>query len=387
MWMLVAANLMNRMGAMVVAFLPLYLDSHEKLDIIKAGYVLMAFGVGSIIGTYIGGRMSDKLGFNTTMVSSLVLSAIVLISMGYVHGFYPLMAATFMLSLTADIFRPANSSAAIAYSSKETFTRSMSLLRMAFNLGWAVCPAIGGVLIYNFGWQITFWVDGITCIAAAGMLLAMKKPSQNAELEIPQEMTKEELVPIYEKSAYTDRRFLAFTFLTFVNAFVFMQILWTLPVYFKTLLGYNESQVGLLMALNGVIVFLVEMPLIYKIEKRRSSLYWVQWGLLMYAASFLVLLAPIGALFVSLACVIGLSFGEIFVMPFSSSYVSRSAPASRQGEYMALYSMAYGLANVLAPLVGTQIIGHFGYPYLWGMVGLLALVDWAGFSALRRISE
>jgi predicted MFS family arabinose efflux permease len=375
MWLLVAANLMNRFGAMVIAFFPIYLPDNEHFTIQQSGFVMTSYGVGSVFGNFLGGKLSDKFGFRETMIISLILSSVVLISIGYVHGFWPLMIASFIMSFTADIFRPANSSAAIEYSDAETRTRSFSLLRMAFNLGWTVCPALGGILVYYYGWIITFWVDGLTCLAAALMLFLLKPKSKKKEIETPIENVAKESTG---KSAYQDNKFLIFIFLTFINAFVFMQIIWTLPYYFKELLHFNEFQVGLLMALNGLIVFTVEMPLIYKIEKKRSPIDWICIGLLFYVASFWVLLAPIGALIVSVLCVVGLSIGEIFVMPFSSNYVTSISNPKRQGEYMALYSISYAAASILAPLVGTQIIGNFGYPVLWLGVGMLAIVDLIG---------
>jgi MFS family permease len=78
-----------------------------------------------------------------------------------------------------------------------------------------------------------------------------------------------------------------------------------------------------------------------------------------------------------------ISFGEIFLMPFSSTWVTRRAPENRQGQYIALYTMAYSVSNVVAPLLGTQLIAHFGFDALWVSLGLISAVTWLGFWKLR----
>jgi predicted MFS family arabinose efflux permease len=51
---------------------------------------------------------------------------------------------------------------------------------------------------------------------------------------------------------------------------------------------------------------------------------------------------------------------------------------------MALYTMAYSVANILAPLLGTQVIDHWGYPALWSLAMGMALLAWAGFKLLEK---
>jgi MFS family permease len=48
---------------MVVAFLTLYLTQPLHFDIRYAGYVMSFYGLGSILGVYIGGYLTDKIGY------------------------------------------------------------------------------------------------------------------------------------------------------------------------------------------------------------------------------------------------------------------------------------------------------------------------------------
>jgi len=362
---------------MVIVFLPLYLPEIH-LNKIDTGLVMSCYGIGSVAGNFIGGKLTDKYGFFWIQTFSLFLNGIVLIVMNYATTFYSLSFMVFMMSFIGDMFRPANSAAVSYFSSSETRTRSFSLIRLAFNLGWTVCPAIGGLLIHLFGWSLMFFVDGITCILASIVVFKIFY-NQQVNAERKQEIKEIKKIGKTSVSILKDKPFLYFIFLTFVNAFVFMQLLWTIPVFFKESLSFNEAQVGFMIAINGFIVAMVEMPLVYAIENQRSTTHWIKFGLILYGLSFFMLNLPFWGFAAALISIIGLSFGEILVMPFSSNYVSQKAGMEKMGQYMALYSIAYSVANILAPLAGTSIVANFGYTVLWFFIGTLAFLVYFGF--------
>jgi predicted MFS family arabinose efflux permease len=379
-WFLSLVSLVNRVGGMVIAFMTLYLTQELQFSIREAGYVMGCFGMGALVGAFTGGRLTDRFGYFPVQLWSLVLNGGMLLLVMLVRDFWPMCLAVFVLSVISEVFRPANSVAIALYSSPETRTRSISLYRMSVNLGWAVAPALGGVLAMA-GWNYLFWVDGLTCLGAAILLWRLiPEPKAPPRHEEPGEA---DALPS-AASPYRDRPYLAFVALTMLAALIFMQILWTVPVFFKETFHWTEGRIGLVAALNGLIVFLVEMPLIYRIEGRRPRLSYVRFGLMLYALSYAAFFLP-GALAAALIFTIAISFGEIFVMPFSSNFAyGRAAGAGKQGQYMALYTMAYSLANILAPLLGTQIIAAFGYATLWSVLIVLSVVTWIGFLSLQN---
>ncbi len=145
--------------------------------------------------------------------------------------------------------------------------------------------------------------------------------------------------------------------------------------------------IGLVTAVNGLLVFMVEMPLIYGIEGRRSRLHYVRFGLVLYAVSYLSFLFPPGGLITAMIYIVAISFGEMFVMPFSSNFVFAYAEKGSAGSYMALYGIAYSVANIIAPILGTQVIAHWGYQVLWLVLGVLAAISWGGFWLLEKRTE
>src|SRR5205085_5870144 len=76
----------------------------------------------------------------------------------------------FLYAFMADMFRPAHSAAIAAYSTPQNRTRSVSLSRLAINLGFSVGPAIGGVIALYLGYKWLFVIDALSGVAAAAML-------------------------------------------------------------------------------------------------------------------------------------------------------------------------------------------------------------------------
>ncbi len=165
---------------------------------------------------------------------------------------------------------------------------------------------------------------------------------------------------------------------------IFMQMIWTVPPFFKEVYFFDEWTIGLVMGLNGLIVFAFEMPIIFTVENKRPTLWFVRLGLVLYLLSYLFLGLPLLPMVAAVLSIIMVSFGETFVMPFSTTFATRRAPIDRQGQYLALYTAAYSLSNVLAPLAGTQIIANFGWNALWYTTACAAAVCWAGFYFLEK---
>ncbi|MBK8555635.1 MAG: MFS transporter [Lewinellaceae bacterium] len=375
-WFLSLVSMVNRCGAMVLAFMTVYLTQQLHFGLRDAGYVLGCFGVGALLGAFSGGKLTDKFGYYNIQIWSLVLNGLVLIALLSIRSFEWMCLGVFVLSLVSEIFRPANAVAIARHSTPETRTRSISLYRLAVNLGWTVAPAAGGLLA-ALGWNWLFWVDGLTCLIAAMLLRWLVPPVKAAAVEHNDQQLPEEP----HLSPYRDKPYLAFCALTFINAIIFMQFIWTIPLFFKTVYHWPEAKIGLVAALNGFIVFLVEMPLIYQIDGRRRPTSFIRRGLVLYALAYSVFLIPTSfAMAPALLYVVAMSFGEMLVMPFSTNFsYDRAKSQGSQGQYMAVYTMSYSLANIVAPLLGTQVVAAFGFNTLWVTMVALALIGMYGF--------
>jgi predicted MFS family arabinose efflux permease len=376
-WLLSLIMLINRSGTMVVPFMMLYLTSPKMgYSVGQAGVVFGLFGVGAFCGAFFGGKLTDKIGYYPVQLITLIGGGILFILLGQMQT-YPLICLfTFLVSFVGEAFRPANSTAISFYSTTENRTRSYALNRLAINIGWAVGSATGGVLA-KINYELLFWVDGVTNITAAVVMLAFLKPVSRKGVQ----ETNQSVAPVV--SAYRDKTYIVFILVTVLFACCFFQIFTNLPVYLKRDLHLSEPYIGFLMALNGIIIALVEMVLVYKLEGRRRNIIYITAGVTLVGVSFLLLHIPASGFVVAFSMIIAVTFGEILSMPFMNSYWISRSQASNRGQYAALYTMAWSAAQTLGPMGGAQLAQHFGFSLLWWVIGGLSLIAAFAFSKLQ----
>lgn len=376
-WLLSLVMLINRSGTMVIPFMTLYLtSSHMGFSIAAAGVVFGMFGLGAFTGAYFGGRLTDRIGFYPVQLITLGGGGLLFIVLGQMKSYGWICFFTYLLSFVNEAFRPANSTAIAYYSKEENRTRSYSLNRLAINLGWAVGSGLGGMLA-KVNYQLLFWVDGFTNLAAAVLMWMLLRPVNYR----PAKPAGGELKQNH--SAYRDRTYLAFIITTALFASCFFQLFTNLPVFYRSELHFSEPFIGLLMALNGILIALLEMVLIYSLEGRQSPTRYISIGVAVVGAAFLLLNLPRFSGAIAMSIMIVVTMGEILSMPFMNSFWIGRSQSSNRGQYAALYTMAWSAAQCLGPLLGAQVADRFGFRVLWWVVGGLALLSAFSFAKLK----
>lgn len=362
-WILTLITFINRAGTMVLPFLSKYLKENLHFTYGEVGWIMVSFGLGSMLGSWLGGKLSDKIGFYKVMVFSLFSSGIFFFILQYITSFWGLCFGMFSIMTLADMFRPAMFVSLGAYAKPENRTRSLTLVRLAVNLGFAAGPALGGLIIMGIGYQGLFWVDGGSCIVAILIFALLVKEKKKSSHHDPHATILE------AASVFKDRIFWIFLFVSFVTAMIFFQLFTTLPLYHSEKFGLSEFQTGLLMTLNGLLIFALEMPFVGYFERKKvQKLKIILWGSLIMAASFYLLLINVWA-GILIITMIMMSIGEIFAFPFSNTFAMSRAPKGHEGRYMALYTMSFSLAHIISSKVGLEIIAQFGYQVNWLVMG------------------
>src|SRR5690554_1733777 len=351
-WMLSLVMLINRMGAMVIPFLGLYMTEHLHFSLKETGIVLSFFGLGAISGSYIGGRLTDIHGHFKIQLLSLCLTIPLFFLLPTLKTPVLLSVGIFILSLIAEAFRPANSVSIAYYAKPKNLTRALSLNRMALNLGFSIGPALGGLLAaFSYNWL--FYGNGISA-ALAGFVfyIYFKRREGNDKLIELRNDLKAQVAP-FAKSPYKDKTFIIFNILCAIYSICFFQLLSTLPLYYKQVYLLKDSAVGIILAFNGLVVFLLEMFLVNIAERRLTTFQTITLGAALLSISFLLLVSSTGVWILFLAMFF-LSVSEILVLPFTSTVTIKRAHISNQGAYMGLNGLAFSAAHILSPSIGTQ---------------------------------
>ncbi len=365
-WWLALITLINRAGTMVIPFLSLYLTKDLDFTLKDVAWIMSCFGLGSVLGSWLGGKLTDKIGSYKVMKVSLFLTGLLFLALQFITTFYGFCIGIFLVMLVADTFRPAMFVALSAYSKPENKTRSVTLIRLAINLGFSAGPAVGGIIITTLSYDGLFWVDGITCILATLLLVRVLNPKKAKVLD--------EIKVDNPVSVFSDKAFWVFFVAMFIFGFVFLQYFSTMPLYYENVHSLSEFDIGLLMGMNGFLIFLLEMPLIKWLEESKYSKEHLMFvGLLLTAISFLVLnltgwtgILIIGMLFMTI--------GEMIAFPFSNAFVMERAKKGNQGEYMAYYSIAFSLAHIFGHNSGMQLVAGLGFDKTWWIITFMSVI-------------
>jgi predicted MFS family arabinose efflux permease len=380
-WLLALIMLINRSGSMVVPFMSMYLTDELKFTIKDAGIILSIFGIGSMLGSYLGGWLTDKFGQFRVQLTSLTIGGLMFIVLGQIRIFELLAIWLFLLSTVTDMLRPANAASVALYAKPENVTRAFSLNRMAVNLGYSIGPAIGGFLA-AISYQWLFLADGITCILAGTLFYFFFR---NKKTYSPQKETIENPVTNNFKSALHDKNFMLFIFFCTLFAITFFQLIFTLPLYYRDVYGLTESSIGILIGMNGMVVFIFEMVFVYLLGQNAGARNLITAGTILVGISF-VMLNMADEKWILYVAMMVLSFAEILAMPFMVTYTVKSSSPKTRGSYMGMYALAYATAFVIAPFMGTRIIAGLGYTALWWIIGIITIVASAGFFLVVKAS-
>ena len=365
-WWLALITLINRAGTMVIPFLSLYLTKSLGFEMTDVAWIMSAFGLGSVVGSWLGGKLTDRIGYYKVMVYSLLATGLLFIGLQHLTTIASFSIGLFLVMLVADSFRPAMFVALSAYSKPKNKTRSVTLIRLAINLGFSAGPALGGLIIATIGYGGLFWVDGITCILATLVLINVLNPKSSKPLD--------EVKTDNPKSAYSDKAFMIFFFAMALFGIVFLQYFSTMPIYYNEAHHLSEIDIGILLGMNGFIIFVFEMPLIKWLENTsftKSGL--MLFGAVLTGLSFIILnmTSWVGILVIGMLL---MTFGEMILFPFSNAFALDRAKKGNQGEYMALYSIAFSIAHIFGHNFGLQMTNKLGFESTWYIItGLSAL--------------
>ncbi len=378
-WLLSLVMLVNRAGSMVIPYLSLYLNHEKHFNLEDAGYILSFYGIGSLIGTYFGGWLTDRYNPKWIMVASLISSGIAFILLKELDGFWILCLGLMVTIALADIFRPVNLVSIATYSKPENRTRAIGLNRLAVNLGYAIGPAVGGIIVYSIGYDWLFILDGLTCILA-GVLLLLTLPDRAAKIN----RAAFEESKILRDKLPTDWAYLWFMLLVCIVGVVFMQWFNTVPLYLTNKLELNEPYYGKLVSFSCILIVLIEMPILQAMQNR--NYHAIILGGIILAMAYPAFLFGYHVIYAWISITL-ITFGEIFCFPFLNAVSLNRAPVYARGRYMGQFSLAFSVSHILAPIVGLSIVARFGYDVLWITMGFLMLLFIGGFIALWPILE
>ena len=362
-WVLAALLFINRLSSMVKLFMALYLRQELGLAIETVGWLLSAYGAGLLIGSMLGGLLSDHVRTARLTAALFFVSMWVLILLGLVTQ-VALLAVLLLLSGAVDgAIRTLHQRLIMEYCEPAQRSRAQALSRVARNLGMAAAGVAGGVLAQtDFRW--VFFVSAAMTLLA---LLWFVRTTWRRVVLKPDEVT--------EAGTRTPLRDAAFLWLlgaAVLLGMAFDTVYSTLGNYLRDYYHLSTEAIGWQFGLNAMLVVALQIPLTHWGER---------WGLRRQLLAGCVLLAvglgmlPFGSglFYVCLSTVIW-TLGEAFFMPPLNVLVMRHAQGGKSGQYFGLFFMSWSASALLSPVLSGQLYGHFGGHSVWLASATLALL-------------
>jgi MFS family permease len=271
------------------------------------------------------------------------------------------------------MYKPAMYVAVSHFTNEASRTKALTLIRLAVNLGIVSGPMIAGLLIRKNNYDMLFWIDGLTCVIAisAFMLLIDESKIYKARKKVLRKKKEKEII---KNSNLQDSNFILFLFASFITAFLFFQLFTTIPMYNTQKLNLSEFQIGMLLSLNGLLIFLFEMPLIDYLEKKKyvATKIILVGSVFMTTGFFCLLISKsIGIIALSISFI---TLGQILLFSFSNTFAFTRAMSGHEGKYMALYTMSFSAAQITSPKIGLTVIDSFSYFSNWLLMGVVGLI-------------
>ncbi len=370
-WMLALVMLINRAGSMVLPFLGVYMTDHLKFSIENTGIVLSFFGIGSVIGSWLGGFITDRIGEYRVQYLSLLLSVPLFCMIPLFKTEIGVATIILLQSIVSDSFRPANSVAITKYAKPENITRAFSLNRMAINLGFSIGPALGGILS-AISYEFLFLSNAFTALVA-GILYIVFFRKRNILAKLKARKVQESIEIKKENSPYRDGKFLVYCFFCMLFSICFFQLFSTLTIFYKDTAHLSQQSLGYILGYSGFLVVLLEMGLVQVAEKYLSLAVTMLLGTFICGFAY----AMLGFDYSILTLVISMSLlcvGEIWALPFMSTITALRSGKNNKGAYMGLNGISFSIAFIVTPTLGTFIAERFGFNILWIGTGVLATI-------------
>ena len=367
-WFIFLGTFLNRFGTFVIPFLALHMG-RLGYSAREAGLAIAAYGAGHLAASVVGGHLADTMGRRNTIVLSMFSGAASMLALSRADSLIAFILLAGLVGMTGEFYRPASSALLTDLTPEDKRVTAFAAYRFAINAGWAIGPAVAG-LMARHSYQWLFFGDAATSIIygiiAWKTLPVLRRGERGDIKEIGSAILSIRTAVVAALSNPVFRRFMLASLAT---ALVFMQMHTSFGLEVKAA-GYSTEVYGMLLALNGVLIVLFEIPIAALVQRRDAKR--------VIACGFAIIGIGMGGLAFADTAVgysVGMTiftFGEMISMPVAMALVSRISPPDMRGRYMGVYGLTWAIAMTIGPAAGMALFA-ISPVALWLACGILGI--------------
>lgn len=375
--------LLSRLGGFLNIFIVLYMV-HKKYSNEEAAASLSLYGVGSVIGIFIGATISHRMGVRNATIVAMGGTAVFTVSLLYLPNYGLLLAAILLVSIAAQINRPSAATLLSDVTPENRQVMIFAIYRFGLNAGTAIAPLLGFALYYadNKNYTLLFWGEGLVALVYA-LIATFTIPPKDK----PEPAAAEGAPPAPEASyrvLFQDRRYLLYLVAALTNSMIYVQYLSALPLD----IAAHHVQIfwyTLAVSLNAGIVIAVELPVTKIVQKWQTRLT-VGLAYLLVGIGMGVYALPLGALVIIGGTLIW-TLAEIVGAPSVFSYPAMAGPPHLKSRYIGSFQFMFVLGTAVGPLLSGVLFVALGHHVWLALAPVAILTAYVGMAGVRSPAE
>lgn len=387
-WIIMGGMFIDNIGgALIFPFFGLYITSKYNVGMTEVGVLFTILAVSSLVGSLIGGAMTDKFGRKVMILAGLVISAASTLLLAFAPTLQFIYLAGLIVGLFGNMAGPAHQAIVADVLPEQKRTDGFGILRVIANLAVVIGPAIGGFLAAR-SYTILFIIDVIlSSITAVIILLFVPETKPQAAPDaagqpVPSESFGQTLVGYFK--VLKDNAFMVYILASIFMVLAYMQMNTTLPVFLRDVHGLPESGYGMLLSLNASMVVLFQFAITRRI-KGYSPMKIMVLGTLIYAVGF-SMYGYTSAYWMFIVAMVIITFAEMLVAPTGQAIVAKLAPEDMRGRYMAVFGFSWTIPNAIGPLLAGLVMDNYNPNWVWYGAGIFMIISAGIFGYLQMRS-
>ncbi len=387
-WLIMLGMFIDQLGgALIFPFFGLYITSKYGVGMTEVGVMFSILAVSGLVGSLMGGALTDKFGRKVMILFGLVVSAVSTLMLAFAPSLDFIYLAAVIVGLFGNMAGPAHQAMITDVLPEDKRIDGFGILRVIANLAVAIGPAIGGFLAAR-SYTMLFIIDVILSSITAIIILLFvpeTKPEKapSADGQPHQEQSLRETLAGYFKVA-KDRVFMVYILASIFMVLAYMQMNITLPVFLRDVHGLPDSGYGLLLSMNAAMVVIFQFWITRRIKKF-APMKIMAWGMVIYAVGF-SMYGFVSTFWLFAVAMVIITIAEMLVSPTGQAVVAKLSPEDMRGRYMAVFGFSWTIPNTFGPLLAGLVMDNYNPNWVWYGAGVFMLISSAIFAGLQAKS-
>ena len=374
-YVIFVARIVNALGCFVMPLLTIILTQNIGLSKQMTGFYISLSGLLYLPAVMLGGKLADTIGRKKVIILFDGLAAGFYLLAGFMEPTIPMIYVLMLASACMVTAKPAHDALIADLTTPETRNGAYALSYMGWNIGFAVGPAVGGMLYKNH-LALVFLGDAATALIAL-ILIAFYIPetilrTKENITDVSRRLEKHEEGSIF---AVLLKRPILIYFGLIMLGYNFAYAQWSFMLPMQTMQNFSvdgAKYFGFIAGFNGLVVMLFT-PIVTKMAEGIKSMRRMVYGGLLYALGFGMLGVTHSISFV-FVWAFTFTLGEIILAISVMPFIVNQTPVSHRGRMNSVIPMIFSLGETLGPVGMGYALIYISIDTGWMLVGISTLV-------------